>query len=133
MNMANNPARSSSMRRWVLWLCVALTAVLAIVAFVQLLRLLDEDWREQLPMLPRLAWYFLGIGFDALYRVPSVAWPTLLLVIAYLTLPLLLAQSKRERLFALVHVPVAVLMMLGNVIGFVTPILAGLAGQGAGH
>jgi hypothetical protein len=133
MKAASNEARFSQIRRWALRACFALTTALAVLAVIQLLRLFDKGWREQLSMLPRLAGYFLEIGYSALYRVPMVAWPILLLLVVYLTIPCVLAQSKQERSLAIAHIPIAVAVILANVIGFITPILAGLASQGAGR
>jgi hypothetical protein len=131
-------------RRWALWLWQASVLLLATFAIFQLVQLFDANWREELLLLPRLSWYFLTVGWDALYRVPTVAWPIFLLLfclgktsntnlLVYLIAPLLLASNPAERIQALCFIPLAFVAVLLNVVGFFTPILAGLAGQGAGH
>jgi hypothetical protein len=133
MNSLHSSLSRISPRRWALWLWQASVLLLAAFAIFQLVQLFDANWREELLLLPRLSWYFLTIGGDALYRVPTVAWPIFLLLLVYLIAPLLLASNPAERIRTLYFIPLAFLAVLLNVVGFFTPILAGLAGQGAGH
>jgi hypothetical protein len=115
------------------WLVLANHAALLLSALLYLPKSLSADWLGDLSLLPRIAGYFLQMGIDALIRLPSVAIPTLCGLICFLALPMWLAQNSKQKRLALWHIPIAIFSVLLAVIAALTPILAQLAGQGAGR